>query len=141
MPSRKEFQDLSRLRLKEAKVLYENGFYDGAWYLIGYVVELALKARICRILDRDYPDHGDMSRVFKTHKHDDLIILAGLEKKFDDACQNNLTLKSNWSTVTEWSEDFRYKPVGTGEKEKVQAAIVALQGKTSGVLTWLKKHW
>ena len=46
MPTRDELKALSRTRLKEAKTRYDGGLYDGASYLAGYVVELALKARI-----------------------------------------------------------------------------------------------
>lgn len=61
MPTRKELQDLAEIRLQEAKVLFEKEFYDGARYLAGYVIELALKARICKILDLDQypPDVAD----------------------------------------------------------------------------------
>lgn len=46
MPSKNELKALSKTRLKEVKALYDNGLYDGASYLAGYVIELALKARI-----------------------------------------------------------------------------------------------
>ncbi len=53
MVKRDELKKLSKLRLNEAKVLFENELYDGVKYLSGYVIELALKARICRILDQE----------------------------------------------------------------------------------------
>ncbi|MDG6028095.1 MAG: HEPN domain-containing protein [Candidatus Brocadia sp.] len=47
----------------EAKALFDKGLYDGSCYLAGYVIELALKARVCKILDMtDYPESGDISR-------------------------------------------------------------------------------
>jgi len=66
MPTKIELKKLARTRLKEAKVLYQNGLYDGACYLAGYVIELALKARICKVLDLDdYPETGEISKSFK----------------------------------------------------------------------------
>ena len=57
MPTRTELRQLARIKLREAKQLYHAGYYDGCAYLCGYVVELALKARICRLLGvRDYPE-------------------------------------------------------------------------------------
>lgn len=43
-----EFQELAELRLEEARVLLDQGKWDGAYYLAGYAVELALKARIIK---------------------------------------------------------------------------------------------
>lgn len=41
---------LARARLADARALLQAKRYDGAVYLGGYVVEMALKARICRTL-------------------------------------------------------------------------------------------
>ncbi len=46
--NRSDFQRLTRLRLDEAKVLLANERYQGAYYLIGYAVECALKACIAK---------------------------------------------------------------------------------------------
>jgi len=37
--NRNEFREISAIRLREARVLFKNGDYDGAYYLCGYVVE------------------------------------------------------------------------------------------------------
>ena len=50
MPTRQELKKLAKIRLLEAKALFDKGLYDGACYLAGYVVALALKARICKVL-------------------------------------------------------------------------------------------
>ena len=42
--TRIEFQLLAEQRLDEAKALLDLGKWGGAYYLAGYVVELALKA-------------------------------------------------------------------------------------------------
>lgn len=142
MPTHYELKKLARIRLLEAKALSEKGLYDGACYLAGYVIELALKARICKILDMaNYPESGEISRSFKTHKYDDLIKLAGLDRKFDKAKKINSGLFTNWSLVTEWSEDFRYLPVGTSPKIRTQQIINALEDSKDGVFTWIRKKW
>ncbi|MDG6028096.1 MAG: hypothetical protein E3K40_15625 [Candidatus Brocadia sp.] len=61
--------------------------------------------------------------MFKTHKYDDLVKLSGLERKFDEAKKANVALFTNWSLVTDWSEEFRYRPVGTNSKKRVQEII------------------
>jgi HEPN domain-containing protein len=142
MPTRDELKKLAHTRLQEAKVLYANRLYDGAIYLAGYVVEVALKARICKILDvEQYPDTGDIGRSFRTHKLDDLLRLAGLQRKFDRAKAVNSNLLIHWSLVTEWSEQFRYHPVGTSSQGRAQEIIAALEDPAYGVFTWLKKYW
>jgi HEPN domain-containing protein len=48
---------LAAVRLREAEVLFDAALYDGSYYLCGYVVELALKACVCRHLGVDeYPE-------------------------------------------------------------------------------------
>ncbi|MFT4660563.1 MAG: HEPN domain-containing protein [Flavobacteriales bacterium] len=142
MPTRQELKKLSNLRLKEVKTLYGKGLYDGASYLSGYIIELALKARICKILDSDYIDSGrPISRSFKTHNLDDLMILSGLSKKFHTELENNEALKINWSLIKSWNETFRYVPVGTKNKVEVQDLINAIENPTDGVFTWIKKRW
>lgn len=142
MPTRNELKQLARTRLMEAKALYASDLYDGSSYLAGYVVELALKARICRILDlAQYPESGEIARSFKTHKLDDLLRLAGLQRKFDQAKTANPNLLTNWSLVTQWSEQVRYNPVGTSPKVRAGEIIAALEDPADGVFTWLKKYW
>lgn len=117
MPKYEELKALAATRLLEAKTLFNKRLYDGACYLAGYVVELALKARICKALDLTYyPKSGEISRVFKTPKFDDLLKLSGLERKFNKA---NSSLLRNWSLLTEWSEEFRYNLVFCKNPEKL----------------------
>jgi len=142
MPERKEFKELAKIRLEETKALFDCGLYDGSCYLAGYVIEFALKARICRILDLEkYPDTGEISKSFKTHKLDILLKLAGLERKFAEAKALNPSLLTNWSLVTEWNESFRYMPVGSKPRVKAEDIIMSLEDKTDGVFVWIKKYW
>lgn len=141
MPSREQFQCICLTRLEEVKALYEKGFYDGAKYLSGYVIETALKARICKVLESDYPDSGEISRSFLTHKFDILIRLAGLSKAWDNESNTNIEFKINWSVATGWSESERYKPIGTNEKAKIEELLKALTEENNGVLTWIMKLW
>ena len=47
MDSPESIKALAWERLEEAEILYQNGKFDGAFYLSGYSVELMLKAKIC----------------------------------------------------------------------------------------------
>lgn len=141
MPTRNELRIISKTRFREVKSLYRNGFYDGANYLAGYVVETALKARICKILDSDYPETGEVSKSFLTHKFDTLVKLGGLQKILDSELNTNLNFKTNWSLATNWSEAFRYKPIGSSSQSDVNDIINALEDPNNGILTWIKKRW
>ncbi len=46
--NRSDLQNLATIRLRDAEVLLDNGRYDGAYYLLGYVIECALKACIAK---------------------------------------------------------------------------------------------
>lgn len=141
MPNRAELKIISNTRFKEVKVLFRNRLYDGAKYLSGYVVEAALKARICKILDADYPETGEISKSFLTHKFDTLVKLGGLQKTLDNELNSNVNFKTNWSLATSWTEAFRYEPIGTSSQRDVQDIINALQDRNDGILTWIQKRW
>jgi HEPN domain-containing protein len=53
-----ELDSIARARIEDAKALLAAGRFDGATYLCGYAVEVALKARICRALGwAEFPRH------------------------------------------------------------------------------------
>lgn len=142
MPTRIELKELAKTRLEEAKVLYTSGLYDGCCYLAGYVLEMALKARICKVLDTvDYPETGEISRSFKTHNLSVLLRLAGLQRKLDMAVSANPKLLQNWSLIVDWTEEFRYSPIGSSSQLRAEAILSAVEDRKDGVFTWLKKHW
>ncbi len=102
--NRKEFQTLSRIRLREARALFKLGMHDGAYYLAGYSVECALKVCIAKAtLWHDFPDkkRADLSYT---------LVSVDLEKGsrmlqiLDDA---GLDVKvSLWAVLAEY-EDWR----------------------------------
>ena len=74
-----EFDKIARARLDDAKTLFAAARFDGATYLCGYAVEVALKARICRTLNwPEFPSTGSefqAYRSFQTHELDVLLRL------------------------------------------------------------------
>ena len=142
MHTRKTFQKLAQTRLKEVKLLKTNKHYDSAAYLAGYVIELALKARICKILKSNYPNKsGNIQKAYFTHNFDELLYLSALENEFDKDKIDKTDLNANWSLVTGWSESWRYNPIGTKTKAEVEEIILALEDPTFGIFTWIKKRW
>lgn len=134
-----ELKKLANERLKEAKVLAERGYFDGAIYLAGYVVELALKARICSHLDlEEYRNEN----YFLTHEYPKLIILGGLRKKLIEQKKNEAFF-NNWSEIEKWGPELRYRPIGSVEERKneAEAYLNALEDVENGVFTWVQSLW
>jgi len=108
--------------LADARTLLDAGRLDGAAYLCGYVVELALKARICRALKwTEYPDDQKGYQTFKTHDLDVLLHLSGREPAV------KLKLFAEWNIVKAWHPESRYHPVGTAERANVQQMLAAAE--------------
>jgi HEPN domain-containing protein len=139
MTTRNQLKDLALMRLREAETLFDAGLYDGSSYLAGYSIELALKARICRLLDLlEYPSTGDLGRVYATHDLDRLLTLAGLRRKTMGRGQ---TVFASWSVIARWKPEQRYDKLGSVTKRYAEEILNAVRDKKSGVLTWIKKHW
>lgn len=138
--NRKDFQTLSDLRVKEGKALLDKEFWSGAYYLLGYAVECALKACICRHIRRyDFPDRRTVQDSYK-HNLESLLTTAGDKtKKFASEMARNKNLERNWSMVVNWKETVRYEHNISDKKAK--DFYLAIIDKKNGVLTWLKKCW
>jgi hypothetical protein len=69
-----DLKKLAKARLDDAIILYKQQRYEGAIYLCGYAVELALKYKICQRLgwNKYLPAKFDNDRTFYTHKLEDL---------------------------------------------------------------------
>ena len=111
MLTRNDLSKISRARLKDSEILFNSRRYDGAVYLCGYAIEIALKARICKTLRWDgYPSSkGEFQNFlsFKTHNLDVLLSLSGIERKI------KTEYLTEWSAVTAWDPEARYKPIGS----------------------------
>lgn len=78
----KDLRLIARARLQDSEVLFKAGRYDGAAYLAGYAVEIALKTRICKTLKwlgfpetaKEFENYASL----KTHKLDVLLHLSSL---------------------------------------------------------------
>jgi len=108
-----ELDRIARARLEDAEALREAGRYDGAAYLCGYAVEVALKARISRTLNwPDFPSTSGEFRnytSFQTHDLDVLLRLSGQEARIKG---QHLKL---WSEVVRWKAEWRYNVIRTME--------------------------
>ena len=137
--NRNDFQNISKLRVKEAKTLIDKGFYSGAFYLLGYAVECAFKACIAsKTKEYDFPDKKLVNQSY-THDLETLLRLSGLEHRLESEIKQNSALDVNWTIVKDWSEDSRY--IFDISKVRADNFYSAVTARKHGVLSWLKKCW
>ena len=89
----------------------------------GYVVEIALKNRICKTLKwSGFPQtSGEFQNYqsFKTHKLNVLLHLSGVEAKI------RANYVAEWSAVVTWDPEIRYNSMGSTSQPKAESLIEA----------------
>jgi HEPN domain-containing protein len=132
---RRDFQKLSVVRVREARILLQAHLYDGACHLGGLAVENALKACIARAtLRREFPDRPRANRAY-THDLEGLLREAGLESRLTSAMP---AVKSAWARAKDWQVDGRYE-LAKSQTEAMEF-LQAIAGR-QGVLPWLRQYW
>lgn len=130
-PARMALADMKRTarsHLADARVLRRGGRYDGAVYLCGYAVEIALKARICRTLRwAEYPATQVDGGSFKTHVFPQLLWLTGIRDRVQTVGGRP---NPDWSIVQSWDPVMRY---GIGRPETAASAAEMIAA-TSAIL-------
>ncbi len=125
MLTKKELINISRARLTDAEVLYNQGRYDGAVYLCGYAIELRLKYCICKALKwSGFPStHKEFEGYvsFKIHDLDVLLHLSGREIKVKTG------FLADWSNVATWDPQARYNVIGIVKKTDAETMILSTQ--------------
>jgi len=136
--NRNDFQNLARIRMKEAKCLLANSKFDGAYYICGYIIECGLKACIAKKTKKyDFPDKRIAN---ESHKHDpySLVRTAELGPELDKKIKKFPEFAINWAIVKDWNEKSRYEKHTKKEAEDFYSAVIS---KTDGVFEWIKQHW
>ena len=147
MNSSKEIKKLGDLRLEEAQILLDNDKTNGAFYLLGYTIELYLKYKICKILNIDdlFDNKCSLKKYFEgrnpffSHDLNTLLVYSGLKNKFDIAKSENQTLfKTTSLLIDAWSEKSRYE-TQPKTKQDVQDSINLLKDN-NGLLLWIQNN-
>jgi HEPN domain-containing protein len=133
-------RELANLRLDEAKLLAREKQFSGAYYIAGYAIECALKARIASLFrENEIPDRNLVNKVY-THDLAALLSLAELEKPLEIERQTDPDLDRRWSVVKNWTEQARYA-LWTEEQATAMLDAVDGDGKTGGLFQWLSARW
>ena len=135
--TRREFQKLARMRLKDARVLMQGGSTEAAYYLTGLAVECAIKACIAKNTKRyEFPPSQSVIRDIYTHDLVKLIGAARLKGALDTDMRRNLSFSNKWDVVKDWDINSRYTVSGLGAKDLYRAVA----GR-NGVMQWLRQRW
>ena len=87
MLPKKQLEQLADVRANEAKTLFNAGLFSGAYYLAGYALEFALKARIAKNFQADaIPEKSYVQDIF-THDLKKLMGLAALKRNWIRECR------------------------------------------------------
>lgn len=98
--------------MADCRALLAAGRYNAVLYLSGYVLEAALKARICDTLGWEgFPRRGgervSLFRPLFVHDLDMLLLYSGREAYVLSR------LTTEWNNVRGWTPELRYEPSGS----------------------------
>ncbi len=136
--NRRELKRLTYLRLADADVLLRNKRYAGAYYLAGYAVEYAIKARITRRVRLSDMPEKQLVLDFYTHRLADLVKVAGLQQELKQKIADSRDFRRNWLLVQDWSPDSRY---AVPSRSSALNLYNAISDRKDGVLPWLQQYW
>lgn len=118
-----ELQDISQDRLADAQVLLNAQRFDGAVYLCGYSVELALKARICTTLSwSGFPETNSEFQGIQSLKTHDLEVLLRFSGVEGPLKAKHL---AEWSVILNWDPSKRYTRSGKSTVQEANDMIAA----------------
>lgn len=148
MANIEELKEIAHARLKTAEILISAKDWDGAAYMLGYVLECALKAVVCKTLNLlNYPEYTKNQKTdeyFMTHKFDQLLIASGLEYLF--STRGSVDAFQYWSDFTkEYPSDWpamRYDRSRQKQFDeiKVKKLYNILIDATKGILSIIEKE-
>ena len=137
--NRRILQTLAESRLEEGRILLANNQWTGAYYLIGFAVECALKACLERaVREHDYPDKKFVNGMYQHN----LQSLVGLDAALSAALQADMTLDpklgANWNTLKDWDDEKRYDIV---DEQEAKGLYDATTEAGAGVMPWIRGRW
>lgn len=137
--NRDTLRTLAGNRLEESRVLLENKFWTGAYYMTGLAVECALKSCLASaVKEYDFPDKQFVNAMY-VHDLESLFKLNGaLWDDLQNDMRTDAKLRVNWSTIKDWDDGRRYDVV---EELEARAFYEASTETGSGVMEWIRGKW
>lgn len=138
MLTKTDLQHLAQLRLEDSVLLLQANRWSSAYYLAGYSVELAFKARIAGLFQPNSIPDLAFVKAIHTHRFDTLLSSAGLRTEFDQAVKSDPQLAAHFALASNWTEDSRY---ALWDSCSAAALVNAIADENHGVFQWIKKYW
>jgi len=124
-----DFEQTAREKLLDAKCLLDGERFDGAIYMAGYALEIAIKVKLCHSKEMPaFPDAEDEwkdingalikfdntwkkpnnafdkeSKSWKVHLSEELV------NKLNESLKNQILANRGWGKIKLWSVDLRYR--------------------------------
>jgi len=122
MISFEELDQVSRARIRDARRLFNSRSYDGALYICGYSVEIALKAIVCKALGGEIESKSHVPSTSEEFQNIAKLKTHNLEELLDQVpalIKTDIKSKyfAEWSTILKWNPGMRYAPI---KKAKVR---------------------
>lgn len=137
--NKSDLEKLVEIRLLESETLLKSGSFQGAYYLVGYSLECALKACIAKQVNQyDFPNK-QLANQSHTHNLTELLGVAGLKQKLSEKEKADTEFSINWAVAKDWSESSRYEC--NIEETRANDLFNAVTEINSGILAWLKTYW
>jgi HEPN domain-containing protein len=120
-----ELRRISTTRLGDAKILLKNGRFDGAGYLCGYAMELALKLKVCQFRNWEGQPENEREdpsyQILRTHNLNGLMQLTSIN------VQREIKGRyfTEWSIIRSWRPEARYHPIGSVTRGDAAALLQA----------------
>ncbi len=145
MTSGIDLRQLTYKKIKTVKRLIKDKEWELAAYLMGYILEYALKAASCKALKLSgYPpvrNKGGKVDGFKTHEFEQLLIVSGLNDLWGKVSTD--PSYDNWSTFTamypgNWTE-MRYEIISKFDEITTKDLAKKLYDNTDSIIETIKK--
>lgn len=135
---RDDLRKVAEEKLADARLLFDNRRYSAAYYLCGYSIETALKARIAgQFREHAIPERKLIEQIYK-HDLNELVGTANLREELERRARDEPGFAANWAIVKEWKVETRYAIMKQVDTERMLAAI---DEPETGILPWIRLHW
>ncbi|MCC4243914.1 HEPN domain-containing protein [Stappia indica] len=135
---RDDLRKVAEEKLADARLLFDNRRYSAAYYLCGYSVEIAIKARIAgQFREHAIPERKLVEQIYK-HDLDALLGTANLRGELERQARDEPGFAANWAIVKEWKVEARYAIIPQVDTERMLAATGEPE---TGILPWIRQYW
>ncbi len=144
----KELKKKALARLKTVDILIKAEDWEMAAYVLGYVVEYALKSVTCKTLGLEfYPELAVLKKEidiqhFQTHNFEELLLVSGLDRILGSRGESEswrnwgdftLVYKGNWTKM-------RYDMGSHWDKSSVEKLYTNVTVPINGILSEIKRR-